>query len=209
MKKKAIIFLTAALLFSMTACGNKKDDNKGETLPSGDTTENDSTYEESSTDYGAGVDIQDIKKALTDEFGDNYWPDTEISKEMLKDIYGVSEDLYEEYYGESPMISTNVDTVLVIKAKEDQVAAVEEALNEYRSRLVNDTMQYPMNIGKIQVNQRRYVDQICNALNTLLQYLVRLLKSLRHRSTSVNYFKQFIVRDNNQCIHALFQLFNP
>ena len=66
-----------------------------------------------------------------------------------------------------------------------------------------------LNIGKIQVNQRRYVDQICNALNTLLQYLVRLLKSLRHRSTSVNYFKQFIVRDNNQCIHALFQLFNP
>ena len=153
MKKKAIIFLTAALLFSMTACGNKKDDNKGETLPSGDTTENDSTYEESSTDYGAGVDIQDIKKALTDEFGDNYWPDTEISKEMLKDIYGVSEDLYEEYYGESPMISTNVDTVLVIKAKEDQVAAVEEALNEYRSRLVNDTMQYPMNIGKIQASR--------------------------------------------------------
>lgn len=153
MKKKAIIFLTAALLFSMTACGNKKDDNKGETLPSGDTTENDSTYEESSTDYGAGVDIQDIKKALTDEFGDNYWPDTEISKEMLKDIYGVSEDLYEEYYGESPMISTNVDTVLVVKAKEDQVAAVEEALNEYRSKLVNDTMQYPMNIGKIQASR--------------------------------------------------------
>ena len=153
MKKKAIIFLTAALLFSMTACGNKKDDNKGETLPSGDTTENDSTYEESSTDYGAGVDIQDIKKALTDEFGDNYWPDTEISKEMLKDIYGVSEDLYEEYYGESPMISTNVDTVLVIKAKEDQVAAVEEALDVYRSRLVNDTMQYPMNIGKIQASR--------------------------------------------------------
>ena len=88
MKKKAIIFLTAALLFSMTACGNKKDDNKGETLPSGDTTENDSTYEESSTDYGAGVDIQDIKKALTDEFGDNYWPDTEISKGHLRRIGG-------------------------------------------------------------------------------------------------------------------------
>lgn len=153
MKKKAIIFLTAALLFSMTACGNKKDDNKGESLPSGETTENDGTYDESSTEYGTGVDIQDIKKALVDTFGDNYWPDSEIPKEMLKDIYGVSEELYEEYYGESPMISTNVDTVLVIKAKEDQVAAVEEALNTYRNALVNDTMQYPMNVGKIQASR--------------------------------------------------------
>lgn len=153
MKKTAVIFLTAVILFSMTACGSKKTDNKGETLPSDESTENDNTYDQSTTDYGAGVDMQDIKNALTEAFGDNYWPDTEISEEMLNDIYGVPKDLYEEYYGESPMISANVDTVLVIKAKEDQVAEVEEALNTYRNALVNDTMQYPMNIGKIQASR--------------------------------------------------------
>ena len=62
-------------------------------------------------------------------------------------------DMYEEFFGEMPMISTNVDTLIVIKAKEGQAEAVEGVLNAYRENLVNDTMQYPMNLGKIQASE--------------------------------------------------------
>jgi len=42
---------------------------------------------------------------------------------------------------------------LIIKAKDDKVEAVEEALNAYRDMLVSDTMQYPTNLGKIQASR--------------------------------------------------------
>ena len=51
------------------------------------------------------------------------------------------------------MISTFVETFIGAKAKEGKGDEVETALNAYRDRLVNDTMQYPMNIAKIQASQ--------------------------------------------------------
>ncbi len=48
------------------------------------------------------------------------------------------------------MISNNVDTLLIIKAKEGQVDAVEEALTSYRDARLENLMEYPMNVGKVQ-----------------------------------------------------------
>ena len=67
--------------------------------------------------------------------------------------FGLTADLYDEFFGEMPMISTNVDTLIVIKAAEGKLEAVEGVLNAYRENLVNDTMQYPMNLGKIQASE--------------------------------------------------------
>ena len=50
------------------------------------------------------------------------------------------------------MISNHVDTLVVVKAKADQVEAVENALNTYRDVQINDSLQYPMNMGKIQAS---------------------------------------------------------
>jgi len=61
--------------------------------------------------------------------------------------------MYSDYMGEIPMISTNVDTLLIIKANDDKVEAVETALNTYRDNLIADTMQYPQNVGKIQASR--------------------------------------------------------
>lgn len=153
MKKLLGLFLVATMVVSLTACSKKQDGNGGESLPAEGSTTEESSYDEAATDYGVGVTMAEIKEALVSSLGEDYWPDTEIPEDMLKDIYGISADLYEEYYGETPMISTNVDTVLVIKAKEGQVEAVEEALNAYRDAMVADTMQYPMNVGKIQASR--------------------------------------------------------
>lgn len=85
---------------------------------------------------------------MTDALGDDYWPDSEIPEEMLNETYGVSADLYDAYLGECPMISVNVDTLLIIHAKDGKVEDVENALNAYRDSLVNDTMQYPIILAR-------------------------------------------------------------
>lgn len=159
--KKLIGFLLAGVLtFSLAACGKnageegQKPENNGQsTVEESEDGSQTDVLDGSETNYGVGIKMEDIKNALVDTFGEDYWPDTEMAADMLQDLCGVAPDMYEEYYAESPMISGNVDTVIIIKAKEDQVAAVEEALNAYRDTLVNDTMQYPMNIGKIQASR--------------------------------------------------------
>ena len=61
--------------------------------------------------------------------------------------------MYEEAIAEISMMSVHVDTFVAIKAKEGQADAVEQKLTEYREYLLNDTLQYPMNIPKIQASQ--------------------------------------------------------
>lgn len=106
-------------------------------------------------DYAEGwtEEMEAVKTAVTDVLGENYWPDTAVTPDMLETYFGITSDMYEDYLAEMPMISANVDTLVIIKAKENQVQAVEEALNAYRDTRVNDTMQYPMNVGKIQASR--------------------------------------------------------
>ena len=163
MKKKIVcLLLMSTLALSMTACGGKQNDNaENATQETGMTvTEESSSAPISAED--AKKALQSAKKAVTEALGDNYWPDSEIPEEMLNDTFGVSADLYDAYLGESPMISVNVDTLLIIHAKDGKVEDVENALNAYRDHLVNDTMQYPMNLGKIQASRiERVGDYVC------------------------------------------------
>lgn len=150
MKRLVALLMTMTMVFCLAACGNKAGNEQSSgTEASGEET----TQEEGTTAYGQGVTLDEVKAAVVDALGEEYWPSTEIPVEMMNDIYGISEDMYEEYLAEMPMISTNVDTLIIVKAKEDQVEAVESALNAYREIMVNDTMQYPMNVGKIQASR--------------------------------------------------------
>ena len=84
---------------------------------------------------------------------DEYWPNMPMDGEMLNMLCGITADMYDDYMAESPMISANVDTLIIVRAKEGQADAVYDKLNAYRDALVNDTMQYPSNLGKIQSSQ--------------------------------------------------------
>lgn len=139
MKKLVVYLCVFVLVLGMTACGS---DNTVEKEISADTTK----------EPAPDVDVATIKQAVIDVLGENYWPNTEIEPEFLKD-FGLTEDMYETFLGETPLISANVDTLIVIEAKEEQVEAVETVLNNYREHLVSDTMQYPANVGKIQASR--------------------------------------------------------
>lgn len=173
--KKVILLAGLVFIFIMTSCGKKSDGE--ETLPQGSTGEQtesgtgatangtDTTAggtPESETGEGREVSLQDLRDAVVEVIGENYWPDMTMEEDMFADMYGVTSDMYDAYLAETPMIGTNVDTLIIVKAKEGQVGAVEEALNTYRDNLVNDTMQYPMNIGKIQASRiETFDDYVC------------------------------------------------
>ncbi len=164
MKKLAVLLCTMAVSASLLACGTDEDanatpsptpDNQVEDMTDGGNTDSDAATDEgndAADENTSSVTAADLKQAVVDELGENYWPNTEIPAEYLEG-FGLTADMYDEFFGEMPMISTNVDTMIIIKAKDGQVEAVEEVLNAYRDNLVNDTMQYPMNLGKIQASR--------------------------------------------------------
>lgn len=187
MKKATAFVCMMALCVSMSACGKNNNEVQSSTQESSvetqvtqestetaqeTTGEVQESTEETATEGLSGTEeiieegvaeswsdeMESIKKAVTDTFGENYWPNTAIPAEMLEGTFGITSDMYDDYMAEMPMISTNVDTLVIIKAKEDQVQAVEDALNAYRENLVNDTMQYPMNVGKIQASRIERID---------------------------------------------------
>lgn len=178
-KKLLVTMICCSIVFSFTACADKKGNNTDEKNSSaaGNTTEstiesstgNTTTdqIENSGENQGQGVgwngeswseEMETIKKGVVDALGENYWPDAQITQEMLEGSFGINSDLYEDYFAEMPMISANVDTLIIIKAKQDKVEEVTEALEAYRDRMINDTMQYPMNIGKVQSSIVEVID---------------------------------------------------
>lgn len=103
---------------------------------------------------GWSQEMEDLKAAAVEAAEEGgYWPDMALEPDMLEMSFGISADMYEDYMAEMPMMSAHVDTLVIIRAKDDKVEAVREALEAYREAKVSDTMQYPMNLGKIQASR--------------------------------------------------------
>lgn len=172
MKKLFVTLCVGITMCCLAGCGSRNEQSGNQTQ--GNTQNSTADTAESaasSSDADDGVldisggwssEMQQIKDAVVEVLGEDYWPDTAMPPEMLEGNFGISSDMYDDYLAETPMISANVDTLLIIKAKDDKVEDVEKALNDYRDALVNDTMQYPMNLGKIQASRiERYGNYIC------------------------------------------------
>lgn len=173
MKKWMMILCVGMLALGLTACGNRKDSDMGSesggsslqesTGVQGNAGAGQSTVEDVGPG-GAGEDVgedaggwseemQALRDAVAAELGDDYWPNMEMPAEILKSQYGLTEDMYEDYMGEMPMMSAHVDTLLIVKAKEGQADEVKGVLEDYRINLLKNSMQYPMNMGKVQASK--------------------------------------------------------
>lgn len=171
MKKLLLFVATGLLAVSLTACGKGNENAVSDESTQTEQTSQQTTVQEDtqgspesetgSTGSGEYMDISGgwsdemtaIRTAITEALGDNYWPSMILEPELLEGNFGLTSDLYDDYLAEMPMISTNVDTLLIIRAKDGKVEDVEAALNQYRENLVNDTMQYPQNLSKIQASR--------------------------------------------------------
>lgn len=128
MKKKITLLLGAIMMMSfVVACSPKANDKDEVNL----------------------VDIKEIHEKIKEEFGEDYIPNMEMQLEELENITGLNGDDVEESIGEMPMISMNVDTFIAIKAKEGKGDSVEKNLEEYRIKSLEESMNYPMNLAKV------------------------------------------------------------
>ena len=92
-----------------------------------------------------------LASAVKKAYGENYWPNYKLDKNEIKDKYGVSSSWYSSAYAEVPMISAQVDQLVIFKAKNTaSKKKILSAVKKYQKNLKNDTMQYPMNRLKIQ-----------------------------------------------------------
>ena len=104
------------------------------------------------------VTCEVLVKEVSKVIGENYFPDMQIEDDYFEQQTGLTNSLYDEFAGEMAKINTNVDTIIIVKAKEGKIAEVEQKLSEYRNQLLNDTMQYPTNTGKIQASRIEQID---------------------------------------------------
>lgn len=155
-----------ALMFGFAACGKE---NAGES-ESASQTAAETTVESSAqaseekepVQEEPSADLQSLVKAVQKNQGDNYWPDSSMPAEYMEMTTGLTSDLYEDFVGEMPMISANVDMLLIVKAAEGQEDAVFETLQTYQDSLKVNTMQYPINLPKIQASRlERMGSYIC------------------------------------------------
>lgn len=139
-------------------------------------------YEESSkvaVDIAAGVlsgeievepwtEIDMVRNAIVKAYGNNYWPNMKVhdDKEYLAtymtDTLKLDATWVQDIIIEVPMISTNVDTLILVKATEGNTENVLQALQNYKTYLAEETLQYPMNVARIQTAVVQQVgDYVC------------------------------------------------
>ncbi|WMC91136.1 DUF4358 domain-containing protein [Kineothrix sp. MB12-C1] len=106
----------------------------------------------------AFASMREIRTAVVEILGDNYWPDQELTKEELETETGITEDMYEDFFAEKQSIETDIDRMIIIKAKKDSIAEVETMLNEYRESLMVKYKDRPQELGKVEASRIETVD---------------------------------------------------
>lgn len=172
MRKKIYVLAAAAVITGiiLTACASKGGDTKPETTTEAVTeaptveTESGETAESSPASDGdnsgeapeglpADEMLDKAHEAVKAVYGDNYIPSMPYDEVALKEVFGVSSELYDSFIAEGPMISVNVETFVGVKAKEGKAEDVAAALEGYKKKQLDEAVQYPMNMVKLQAAQ--------------------------------------------------------
>lgn len=134
MKKFLLLFLSAAIILSLAACG-KGADNGGTTTAT----------------------PAEIEQKIADAIGkDNYLCDTEIDKDWLQSTFQLDMSKVESYVAKQNSIgSVNPDTVVILKTKDGYADDAVKALNTYFAQIVDYIRQYPFGTAKV-MNARLY-----------------------------------------------------
>lgn len=142
MKKMMVMLLMAVTIAGTSACGTKSG--------AGNTT---GSAAETTAQAEEAVDMEKVHVAVMDVYGEDYIPVQPYDETAMKEIFGVEKSLYESYIAEGPMISVQIDQFVGIRAASGKGEEVEKLLQAYRDNLISGTLQYPMNMAKIQASE--------------------------------------------------------
>lgn len=101
------------------------------------------------SEYRIVTPMMELKEAVVDILGENYWPDALLSEEELAERTGISSNMYKNFMAEYQHSEAGIDMMILVEAKEDSIGDVERYLNEYRELLLNIYDNQPQNRAKI------------------------------------------------------------
>lgn len=170
-KNKKILVLAMLLALSLNACG-RSNNNADETTPTPTETPivQENTTEQGTGDENLGMEggldqgediyedttltsneqLDTFHQKVKEMYGENYIPSMPYDAVMLEEVFGIKPEWYDAAIAEGPMMSAHVDKLIAIHATEGNFDNVKNALETYRETIVNDTMNYPMNLNRIQ-----------------------------------------------------------
>ncbi len=99
------------------------------------------------------TDLEKAVLAIKETFQEDYYPQAEISEEMLEHVYGIDLSRIDAYFAEGPLFTMSVDTLIILIAKDGYVDELKEALLDYQNYLIHESFQYPMNMPKVNASK--------------------------------------------------------
>lgn len=167
MRNKKLMALSLIAVLAFTACSKKDTPEPTPTptvAPTEAPAEPTAEPEQPGTDVGgeenlgateltSNETLDKVHEEIKTAYGEVYVPNMPFTKENLDEQFGIKADWYDAAIAEGPMMSAHVDKFIAIHATEGNLENVQNALNKYRETLVADTMQYPMNLLKIQASK--------------------------------------------------------
>ena len=133
--KKIMTLVLALMMLMLAACGGNTDETTV------------------AVEYKNDVAVSAIRDAVAAVYGENYLADMSLSAEEVEMDYGITADMYDEFVAEIPMMSDDVDTLIIVKAKTDKVETVKAALEAYRKDQVENGYHYPQTMPKVQASE--------------------------------------------------------
>ncbi|UJF15402.1 DUF4358 domain-containing protein [Jeotgalibaca sp. MA1X17-3] len=96
------------------------------------------------------VELSKVHEQVKQELGEDYLPSREMDLGEIEELTNIDEADVKEYIAEAPLMSTHVDTFIAVEAKDGKGDSIAEGLEKYRTYLVDQSMQYPMNLAKVE-----------------------------------------------------------
>ena len=63
------------------------------------------------------------------------------------------------------VLDTHIDTMIIVQAKEAYVGTVEQALEDYRTAIIEENRDHPQNLGKAKASRMETIDNyVCFVL---------------------------------------------
>ena len=96
--------------------------------------------------------VQNIYQAVVETYGSTYLPDMGVQEDAyyMQDVLKLDASWYDAAIVEVPMMTANADVFAILHVTEGNLENVKKAFENYKSYLVNDSFQYPMNMPKVQ-----------------------------------------------------------
>jgi len=114
------------------------------------------------------TELDKMRNEIVKWYGNTYYPNVKVQDDeaylatYLTDTLKIDAAWVDEIIIEVPMISANVDTLILVDPSEGNAENVLAALTEYKRYLVEESFQYPMNEARVQTAAVAQVgDYVC------------------------------------------------